>query len=185
MTSHWSRRIAALPRPGPGNHYLKGHIAILRRSLRQLTGRDLLDGETTDAAAAKLLFQAPLVLLSHNRAPDPILTYGNLSALSLFEMSWEELTSMPSRLTAEAPNREERARLLDQVAAKGYIDDYSGVRISSKGRRFRIQRATVWNLTDENGNPYGQAATFSEWNPLRGIESRRRDDQPKPTRPRC
>ena len=70
------------------------------------------------------------------------------------------------RLTAQAPNREERARLLAQVAAKGYIDDYSGVRISRKGRRFRIERATVWNLTDENGSPCGQAATFSKWKPL-------------------
>lgn len=173
----------ALPLPGPDNLYLIDHIALLRRSLRQLTGRDLLDGETTDAEAARLLFQAPLVLLSHNRAPDPMLTYGNLSALSLFEMSWEELTSMPSRLTAEAPDREERARLLAQVAARGFIDDYSGVRITSRGRRFRIEHATVWNLTDANGNPCGQAATFSEWKPLRRIESHRRDNQPKPTRP--
>ena len=158
--------MTALPLPGPDNHYLIDHIAGLRRSLRKLAGRDLLDGGATDTDAARLLFQAPFVLLSHNRAPDPILTYGNLSALSLFELSWEELTTMPSRLTAEAPNREERARLLAQVTRRGYIDDYSGVRISSTGRRFRIERATVWNLTDENGNPCGQAATFSEWAPL-------------------
>ena len=158
--------MTALPLPGPDNRYLIDHIAILRRSLRKLTGRDLLDGGATDADGARLLFQAPFVLLSHNRAPDPILTYGNRSALALFDLSWEELTSMPSRLTAEAPNREERARLLDQVTSKGYIDDYSGVRISSDGRRFRIERATVWNLTDDNGHPCGQAATFSEWAPL-------------------
>ena len=58
---------------------------------------------------------------------------------------------MPSRLTAEAPDRAERARLLAEVTARGFIDDYSGVRISHTGPRFQIQRATVWNLTDDQG----------------------------------
>ena len=78
-------------------------------------------------------------------------------------MSWEELTRTPSRLTAEAPNREERARLLAAVAQRGFIDDYSGVRISKTGRRFRIAQATVWNLVTETGAPCGQAAMFGEW----------------------
>ena len=70
---------------------------------------------------------------------------------------------MPSRLTAEAPNREERARLLAQVTQHGFIDDYSGIRISTRGRRFRIAQATVWNLRDETGHPCGQAAMFAHW----------------------
>jgi hypothetical protein len=78
-------------------------------------------------------------------------------------MSWAELTRTPSRLTAEAPNREERARLLAAVTARGFIDDYSGIRISKTGRRFRIAQATVWNLLDEGGQHCGQAATFSSW----------------------
>ena len=69
----------------------------------------------------------------------------------------------PSRLTAEAPNREERARLLAAVTKHGFIDDYSGIRISKTGRRFRIAQATVWNLLDEKGNYAGQAAMFSRW----------------------
>jgi hypothetical protein len=60
-------------------------------------------------------------------------------------------------------HRDERARLLDRVSQQGYIDDYRGVRISKTGRRFMIEQATVWNLLDENGAPYGQAATFSQW----------------------
>ncbi len=78
-------------------------------------------------------------------------------------MSWDELTRTPSRLTAEAPNREERARLLAAVTAHGFIDDYSGIRISKTGRRFRIAQATVWNLLDEHGIYAGQAAMFSRW----------------------
>ena len=91
------------------------------------------------------------------------MNYGNAAALALWEMSWPELTRTPSRLTAEAPNREERARLLAAVTAHGFIDDYSGIRISKSGRRFRIARATVWNLLDERGNYAGQAAAFSQW----------------------
>jgi MEKHLA domain len=94
---------------------------------------------------------------------DPVLNYGNAAALALWEMSWVELTRTPSRLTAKAPNREERARLLATVTARGFIDDYSGVRISKTGRRFKISRATVWNLLTADGHPCGQAAMFGEW----------------------
>ena len=103
------------------------------------------------------------MVLSHDTASDPILTYGNRAALELFALTWEELIQMPSRYTAEAPNRAERARLLAEVAAKGFIDDYAGVRIARTGGRFRIARATVWNLTDEAGRLRGLAATFREW----------------------
>ncbi|MDB0055877.1 MEKHLA domain-containing protein [bacterium] len=78
-------------------------------------------------------------------------------------MTWEQFTSSPSRFTAAAPNREERARLLAEVTENGFIDNYSGVRISSSGKRFRIKQATVWNLSDPDGTPTGQAATFSHW----------------------
>ena len=78
-------------------------------------------------------------------------------------MSWEEFTATPSRYTAAAPNREERARLLAEVTKNRFIDNYSGIRISSTGKRFRIKQATVWNLMDPNGNNAGQAATFSHW----------------------
>ena len=91
------------------------------------------------------------------------MNYGNAAALALWEMSWAELTRTPSRLTAEAPNRGERARLLAAVTARGFIDDYSGIRISKTGRRFRIAQATVWNLLDEHGIYCGQAAMFSHW----------------------
>jgi hypothetical protein len=47
-----------------------------------------------------------------------------------------------------------------------FIDDYSGVRVSSTGRRFLIERATVWNLVDARGAYRGQAAAFSDWTPL-------------------
>lgn len=139
------------------------HSATLTRSYRRFTGRDLLPGLFNPEGLARNLFHAPFVLVSHGTEADPILNYGNATALALWEMSWEELTRTPSRLTAEAPLREERARLLAEVTAHGFIDNYSGIRISKSGRRFRIAQATVWNLVTETGAPCGQAATFNQW----------------------
>ena len=136
------------------------HVEVMLRSYRELTGRDLVEpGEDQ----AKRLDEAPFFVASHGMEDDPVLDYGNLCALQLFEMKWEDFVKTPSRLTAEAPNRAERQRLLERVTEHGFIDDYSGVRISAKGKRFRIRNATVWNLTDEAGKKIGQAATFSEW----------------------
>jgi hypothetical protein len=135
----------------------------LARSLKHFTQRELLPGNFTAAELAEKIFHAPFVLVSHGTEADPVLNYGNQAALALWEMSWAELTRTPSRLTAEAPDRAERARLLAAVTSRGFIDDYSGVRISKTGRRFRIARATVWNLIAENREPCGQAAMFSHW----------------------
>lgn len=148
------------------NSLVIAQTQMIARSLKRWTGRDLLAGPEAGAPPATFaekVFQAPFVLVSHGTETDPVLNYGNQSALTLWEMSWAELTRTPSRLTAEAPNREERARLLAAVTANGFIDDYSGVRISKTGRRFRIAQATVWNLLDERGNYAGQAALFSRW----------------------
>ena len=139
------------------------HAEILARSFNHFTRRDLLPGKLTAAELSQKLFEAPFALLSHGTQADPVLNYGNRTALELWEMSWDEWTQMPSRLTAEAPNREERARLLAAVAARGFADDYSGVRISKSGRRFKIARAMIWNLLAPDGAFYGQAAMFDHW----------------------
>lgn len=139
------------------------HTSCLAHSLKHWTKRDLMPGVSDSSELARRVFEAPFVLVSHGTEADPVLNYGNLSALTLWAISWNELTRMPSRLTAEAPNREERARLLERVTRDGFIDDYSGIRIAKNGRRFRISRATVWNLITSNGAHCGQAAMFSDW----------------------
>jgi hypothetical protein len=149
-----------LPLP---NDFLISHTLCLARSFKKWTGRNLLVGNFSPAELAEKIWNAPFVVVSHGTQADPILNYGNRAALALWEMSWEELTRTPSRLTAEAPRREERARLLEAVTRNGFIDDYAGIRISKRGRRFEIFQATVWNLVTEAGEPCGQAATFSEW----------------------
>jgi MEKHLA domain len=139
------------------------HAQMLARSLKHWTRRDLLPGNWSVPELAEKIFCAPFVLVSHGTEADPILNYGNAAALALWEMSWDELTRTPSRLTAEVPNREERARLLATVTARGFIDDYSGVRISKTGRRFKISHAMVWNLLTGEGKPCGHAAMFGTW----------------------
>jgi len=139
------------------------HTACLARSLKHWTGRELVPGVADPVELAQKVYEAPFALVSHGTEADPILNYGNRAAQDLWEMSWAELTRTPSRLTAEAPNREERARLLEAVTRRGFIDDYSGVRISKTGRRFRIAQATVWNLLTEDGRSCGQAAMFGRW----------------------
>ena len=143
--------------------FIVPHTQCLVHSFKKWTGRDLLPGNFPAGGLAEKIFNAPFVVVSHGTQADPVLNYGNLTALSLWEMSWDDFTRTPSRLTAEAPNREERARLLEIVTRQGFIDNYSGVRISKNGRRFEISRAIVWNLISASGEPYGQAATFSEW----------------------
>ena len=63
-----------------------------------------------------------------------------------------------ARLTAEPMHRDERAQLLGRTSRDGYADNYSGIRISATGRRFRIHQAIVWNLVDSEGRRVGQAA---------------------------
>jgi MEKHLA domain-containing protein len=154
--------------PCEENQFLSTHVGRLLASLRRWTGRDLVDRRLPMVDQARQIFAAPFVMLSHDIAADPMLNYGNRAGLRLFELSWRELIRTPSRLTAEPVHRDERASLLDQVTRLGYIDDYRGVRISKSGRRFMIEKATVWTVVDENGAPCGQAATFSEWNYLDG-----------------
>jgi len=105
-------------------------------------------------------------VVSHGTEADPILNYANAAALALWEMTPAQFMQTPSRLTAEPMHRDERARLLERTRRDGYADDYSGVRISATGKRFRIERAIVWNLTDAVGSHRGQAAMFSDWTPV-------------------
>jgi hypothetical protein len=139
---------------------VKNQVLCILRSYHYWIGKDLIVAGVDPVAAMNA---ATFPVLSHGTEVDPILNYGNRLALQLWEMSWEEFTRTPSRLTAEAPIREERARLLAEVSEKGYIDNYTGIRVSKGGRRFKISGGIVWNLLDESGLPAGQAATFDSW----------------------
>lgn len=150
------------PLTGAGATY--EHCKLLVDSYRRWTGQELVPAERGDGISLEeQLFAAPRVILSHGTESDPVLNYGNRLALELWEMDWDQLTGKPSRLTAEPMERAERDRFFTQVTANGYVDNYTGIRISSTGKRFYIVNATVWNLVDEQGVYLGQAATFLDY----------------------
>lgn len=139
------------------------HTQLLLDSYRHWLHAELVDRAASPEEQARSLYHAPFVVVSHGTEADPLLSYGNQAALALWEMDIDTLCGMPSRQTAEAMHRDERARLLARTSEKGYVDDYRGIRISGTGKRFLIQRAIVWNLVDHQGRDQGQAATFSHW----------------------
>lgn len=132
-------------------------IALIASSFARLLGRPLVDARDDLVAA---LWRAPAAIVAHGTEPDPIFFFANRRALEIFESDVAQFTRMPSRLSAEEPLRGERQLLLERVSVRGFIDDYSGVRVTATGKRFRIDNAIVWNLVDSEGRPQGQAATF-------------------------
>ncbi len=140
---------------------------LLLDSYNKLLGEELIHRKGTKIEQAENLFFAPFVVVSHGTESEPIFNYGNQKALDLWEISWQELIKMPSKKTAEPINQQERAKMLEQASKQGFIDNYRGVRITSTGKRFLIEKAIVWNLRDNEGKYCGQAATFSDWNFLK------------------
>lgn len=149
--------------PCENNDFLIDHALVLSNSLEHWSGCGLIEQGNDPVKAARRLYYAPFVLLSHGTEKDPIIDYANMAAQKLFEMDWSQFVCLPSRLSAEAMLQTERNQLLQRVTEYGFIDDYSGVRISSSGRRFLINQATVWNLQDNDDCYRGQAAMFSNW----------------------
>jgi hypothetical protein len=133
-------------------------LALIAQSFARLLARPLVD-PAGDLVAA--LWLAPEAIVAHGVEPDPVFFFGNRAALLAFDCDVATFTTMPSRLSAEAPLRDERQALLDRVTRDQFIDDYAGIRISATGRRFRIVGAVVWNLVDARGERHGQAATFA------------------------
>lgn len=116
--------------------------------------------------SAWLYEQADFAVLAHDTAEDPVFVYANLEAQRCFERAWPEIVGLPSRLSAEAPNRAERAAMLARVAEEGYSRDYRGIRVARSGRRFWIERGIIWNVWAADGTRLGQAATFRGTTPV-------------------
>jgi len=135
-------------------------------SYRHWAGEELIERAGTPEVQAYRLFDAPFVVVSHGIEEDPILNYGNRRALGLWESTWEQLITTPSRLTAEPVHQDERRRMLETARSRGFFSDYRGVRISLTGRRFRIEGACVWTVMDARAVRVGQAASFSQWTRL-------------------
>lgn len=142
-------------------------IEALLKSYTRALSEPLAPVELSLTQAAVWLYEdADFALLAHDTAEDPCFVFANLQAQRCFERPWHELIGMPSRLSAEAPNRAERAAMLAGVARDGFIRDYRGIRIAQSGRRFWIEEGIVWNVYAAGGELLGQAACFRETTPL-------------------
>jgi MEKHLA domain len=144
------------------------HIQLLLYSFHHWTNNTLIPitNHQSPLEIANLLFNADFVVVSHGTQSDPVLNYGNQKALDLWKMDWHTFTATPSRYTAELMERSEREQLLAQTKSQGYISDYRGIRIASNGDRFYINQAIIWNVVDQEGKLWGQAATFYNWDAI-------------------
>lgn len=147
-------------------HWDSPWVEHLIASYRRRLGRELGAEFTRESSPAWLYHQAPFCLVAHDGNSDPRFVYANLAAQRCFEYAWEEFVGLPSRLSAEAPNRAEREALLASVAAQGYAEGYRGLRIAKSGRRFWIENVTVWNVDDADGRYLGQAALYRHTTPV-------------------
>lgn len=134
---------------------------LLADSHARLLGRPLVPATVPENDATEWLYErASFAVLAHNTDPDPVFIYANKAAQRRFGYSWDEITNLPSRLSAEAPNREERQQFLARVQRLGYETGYKGVRITKSGQRFVIEEATLWQLLDTDGRLHGQAVVI-------------------------
>lgn len=139
------------------------HALILQQNFERCFGYPLIAKPMAPADLLQALQQAEFALVSHGTQADPVFNFANATALSLFEMDLASFTRLPSRYSAQAVTQAERNQLLAKVSENGYIDNYTGVRISASGKRFYIEQAKVWNLYDQQQEYYGQAAMFHSW----------------------
>lgn len=140
---------------------------LLAQSYRRLLGQSLVPEGMSQPAAAQWLYEdAPFGILAHTAAADPVFMYGNKAAQKCFDYTWQELTRLPSRLSAEAPNRKERQEFLERVKRDGFARGYRGVRVTKTGKRFMIEDATLWQLYDQDDHIHGQAVIIPRWSEM-------------------
>jgi len=119
---------------------------------------------TADKALLEALYEAPFVFAAHQLIDgEQRFVFANLAAQKLWELNWDKFTHMPSKYTAEPEQRNAREQLLKEVREKGFIDNYSGIRVSSTKKRFLISAARVWNILDDAKQIIGQAVKFNDY----------------------
>ena len=145
---------------------------LLLESYRRSVGAEPPFLEAGEPHSARWLYRdARDCVVAHNTDADPRFIYANMTAQACFEYPWNDFLRLPSRLSAEEVNRDERQRLLDAVARNGVITNYRGIRITGSGRRFLIEDGTVWQLLDTDGIAKGQAAMFKRPDAGRGTRA--------------
>lgn len=147
------------------------HVRCLDRSLLNLTGhgvcermnvQTLHDSKDLDIYES-IIKNERYVLISHGAQDDPIYNFGNLASVQAFARSWNDLTSIPSRLSVVSESYDEACRneLLHNVTKCGFFDGYlGGYRTRGDGKFIKINELCFWNCYDDDGDYIGQAALF-------------------------
>ena len=61
---------------------------LILNSYRRWLGTELIERSSNEVDEAQRLFDAPFVVVSHGTQDDPVLNYGNATALALWEMNF-------------------------------------------------------------------------------------------------
>ncbi len=141
-------------------------IKRVRTSYKKNFGEDLVNLSNSlesEITINNIIFNQMHPLLIHNIEDDPKIKYANAAALKLWKLTWDQMIGMPSKLTAPPEERKQRLEHLNKVIKNKPIKEYNGIRIDSKGTRFKINNAKIWTILDETGKNVGQAATFNSW----------------------
>lgn len=142
---------------------MQRQAVCLARSFQHWTGRPLVEPGNALQVAARL-FEHPSAILS--LADGPTYNYGNRRAMELFERDWDQIRSMIGDESAEPHLREERRQALGEALRAGFITNYAGVRVSSRGQRRRIEDGILFALLDEAGERCGVGAVVPTWRDL-------------------
>ncbi|MBC7487377.1 MAG: MEKHLA domain-containing protein [Cytophagaceae bacterium] len=146
----------------PESIEVQKHSVLLRECYQKLCGKPF-PIDLSKLPLAEALYTSDWIIVSHGVEKDPIFNYANCSAQALWGIDWENFTQLPSRLSAREDKVEKREAALKEAFAKGYIENYVGIRIDAEGKEFYIRNVTLWNLIDREGSPLGQAAMFDTW----------------------
>lgn len=135
-------------------------LETIDNCFRSLHGSPLPCPENTVNRLQWLDEEAPFSILAHKNGAPPRFIYANDYALTCFKYSLEEMLGLPSNQSAAKQDRAEREKFLQEVAQNGIVYDYSGPRIDKYGTMFFIYAGIVWQLFNQDGTPWGQAALF-------------------------
>jgi hypothetical protein len=141
---------------------IQKHSVLLRESYEKVCGKPFPIA-LSNVPLAEALYTSDWIIVSHGTEKDPVFNYANRSAQTLWGMDWENFTRLPSRLSAREDKVEKREAVLQEAFAKGYIENYEGIRVDVSGKEFYIRNVTLWNVMDAEGTPRGQAAMFDQW----------------------
>ncbi|TVU59214.1 MEKHLA domain-containing protein [Vibrio atlanticus] len=137
--------------------YVK-QVKIISHNYNRIFGKQLYRENNSDLEIFYEVWNSHFAIVSHGTEINPLFNFANKKALEIFELNYLDFIGLPSIQTADALAAEDRIMLLNDVNRHGFVKNYSGIRVSAKGKKFQICDAVIFNLFDFEYNYHGQAA---------------------------